>query len=106
MRTFLLVAAGLLSTVFSGQAASITFPAGYVPFTSIYYESGPDQNGYSIVEGVLTTINQNGALYEYLLSLPALSDTQAYTNPSIELAPGLFFSNVLVPTSAKHPRGF
>jgi len=108
MRKFLCVALGVVTSAFVCKAESISFPQGYVPFSSIFYESQPDQNGNMLVEG--WTANGNGLgwvqLYNYLSSLPAVSGDQAYANQPIELAPGMFFSNVLVPTVAERAGDF
>ena len=41
-----------------------------------------------------------------LMSLPAISDAEKYANEPIQLAPGFFFNNVLVPTSAETQGNF
>jgi len=45
-------------------------------------------------------------LVEYLRSLPAVSGNQLYANQPIELAPGRFFNNVIVPTAAEREGNF
>jgi hypothetical protein len=101
MRACLLLAFSLLAPIFRCQAEPITFPAGYVPFTFLDYMTVPDSNGYSLVVGEATAPGALQALVEYLRSLQAESGNQQYADEPIELAPGLFFNNVLVPTSSE-----
>jgi hypothetical protein len=79
------------------QAASISFPTGLVPFNSIANETAPAANGDILVLGYA-----NPALESALGSLP-LPDApnETFSDASIQLAPGQFFSNVLVPTAAQ-----
>ena len=93
----LLILASLLSFSLC-QADPIVFPSGYIPFTSLYYMTHRDQNGYSLVFGQTPHLND---LLHYLQSLPPLTGNQQYANGPVELAPGMFFTNVLVPTSAE-----
>jgi hypothetical protein len=82
------------------HAGTITFPSGDIPFSSLDYISKPDPAGYSLVVGTISPDSLSDFTL-YLNSLPALAGNQAYSNTSIELAPGLFFSNVMVPTTAE-----
>ena len=78
------------------QATPIAFPSGLVPLTSIEYSSAPDANGIRLVLGDSTF-----QAFAALRSLPAPADGQQFSDSSIELAPGQFFSNVYVPTAAE-----
>ena len=91
----LLLLASLVSLTLC-QADPIVFPSGYIPFTSLDYMTHPDKDGYSLVFG---ETKQLGELMHYLQTLPALTGNQQYASGPIELAPGMFFTNVLVPTS-------
>jgi len=71
------------------------FPSGYMPFTSIYRISSPDANGNRLVEGLTTE-----PLFYYIYThLTPPSTRQQFSNNSIELAPGQYFSNVYIPTA-------
>src|SRR5208337_2890481 len=70
-------------------------PSSYVPFTSIYYISAPDEAGDLLVVGFMTT----GA-YSGLSGVPLPDGTnQLFCNP-ITLAPGIV-ANAYVPTAAE-----
>lgn len=98
MRNSVLLILSSLISLSLCQADPIVFPSGYIPFDSLYYMTHRDQNGYSLVFGQTPHLND---LMHYLQSLPPLTGSQQYANGRIELAPGVFFTNVLVPTSAE-----
>ncbi|HEY1946754.1 MAG TPA: hypothetical protein VGG97_07100 [Bryobacteraceae bacterium] len=98
--TIFVLALVLGAPLFRCQADTITFPSGDIPFSSLDYISKPDPNGYLLVVGTISP-DSLSQFMSYLNSLPALSGNQPYSNASIELAPGLFFSNVMVPTTAE-----
>jgi hypothetical protein len=73
------------------------FPSGYVPFSSIYYISGPDTAGDLLVVGSMTMTNFLGL---NLVPLPNnTSGNQLFCNP-ITLAPGMV-ANAYVPTAVE-----
>jgi hypothetical protein len=79
------------------QAASLPFPTGLVPFNSIANETAPAANGDILILGYA-----NPALEAALASLPLPNaPNETFSDASIQLAPGQFFSNVLVPTAAQ-----
>jgi hypothetical protein len=98
--TIFVLALALGAPLVRCQAEAITFPSGDIPFSSLDYISKPDPEGYSLVVGTISPDSLSDFML-YLNSLPALSGNQSYSNASIELAPGLFFSNVMVPTTAE-----
>lgn len=98
MRHFILLLGFFLPYSFC-TADPIVFPQGYVPLSWVDYVTPPDPNGYRLVVGE-AVLGAQTTLWAYLKTLPALSSDQMYVNQSIELAPGLFFANVLVPTTA------
>jgi hypothetical protein len=106
MRNHALLALALLVPSAFCTADPTTFPQGFTPFTSLDYRTFTDQNGYSLVVGEITTLDGMNNLWNYLSSLPALSGNQHYANQPIELAPGVFFTNVLVPTSDERQGNF
>ncbi len=67
-----------------------------MPLTSIEYTSAPDANGIRLILGDSTL-----QAFRILRSLPAASAGQQFSDASIELAPGQFFTNVSVPTPAE-----
>jgi len=104
MRIRFALATTFLASCLICQAAPISFPTGYIPFDFVDYVTS--QNGYSLIVGETTRSGGLMELVEYLRSLPAVSGNQQYTDQSIELAPGQFFSHVLVPTSAEREGNF
>ena len=78
------------------QADPISFPSSLVPFTSIAFTSTPDSNGILLVMGYSTF-----PAFAILRSLPAPASGQQFSDSSVELAPGQFFSHVYVPTEAE-----
>ncbi len=85
-----------VGTALAVQASPITFPSGFVPFTSIDYVTAPLANGDRLVLG-----NSFLAAASIIDSIPfPTSASQVFTDASIQLAPGQFFSDVYVPTAA------
>ncbi|HEX4169157.1 MAG TPA: hypothetical protein VHZ55_27150, partial [Bryobacteraceae bacterium] len=99
MRTILVLSLALFATSCLCSATPIAFPQGFVPFSFLDYQTFSGPSGYSLVAGEISSAQAQVQLGEYLSSLPAISDNQRYQNQPIELAPGLFFDNVLVPTA-------
>ena len=75
-------------------------PSGYVPFTSIYYISAPDEAGDLLVVGSMTAASYSG-----LSGVPVPNAAnQQFCNP-ITLAPGIV-ANAYVPTPGERTGGF
>jgi hypothetical protein len=94
----------LFASNFVATAAPISFPAGFVPFSSIYYIAGPDANGNRLVEGTLTDFVPGfGYFYGFsgVESITPGAPGQQFSDALIQLAPGQWFSNVYVPTAAE-----
>ena len=112
MRTSLLTIFSLAVAATFAPAAPLTWPQGYVPFSAVYYRSsaplspGVYRGNNQIVSGLTTTGEQFAELTQYLRSLPDIADRELYVNNPIELAPGVFFTNVLVPTVAERQGDF
>ena len=96
----------LLATSFLCQAEPISFPTGYVPFSFIDYMTLPDSDGVRLVVGEVGSSNARANLLSYLAALPPVTGNQQYVGGPIELAPGLFFNDVLVPTVAERAGDF
>ena len=56
MRKIVLFALALLGTAVQSNAGPIMFPDGYIPFSSVDYETSPDSNGVSLVVGEAKTL--------------------------------------------------
>jgi hypothetical protein len=80
--------------------ANSNIPAGYVPFTSIYYISGRDEAGDLLVVGSMTAASYSGLSG---VTLPNAANQQ-FCNP-ITLAPGIV-ANAYVPTPGERLGGF
>ncbi len=100
MKRFLLSIAFCSSALLS-QAASIPFPAGLIPFNSIANETAKDSNGNKLVLGYT-----NVALLPALATLPYPTSPNELFSGSVELAPGLIFPDVFVPTPAQRAGDF
>ncbi len=86
----------LAGTALAVQASPVTFPSGFVPFTSIDYVTAPLANGDRLVLG-----NSFLAAQSTIDSIPLPTAAgQVFTDTSIELAPGQLFSDVYVQTAA------
>ncbi len=78
------------------HASPIAFPSGFVPLTSIESTS-PAPSGVRLILGYSTF-----PAFATIRSLPLPSTTgEQFSEASIQLAPGQFFSNVYVPTNAE-----
>jgi len=82
------------------KAASVPFPSGLIPLSSIGYESAPI-NGNILVVGFTTS--QFTAAFPNI-PLPTAKD-QVFSSP-VELAPGRFFWNVFVSTISERVGDF
>ncbi len=83
------------------RAASIPFPPGLIPFNSIANETAKDLNGNMLVLGYT-----NVALLPALVSIPFPSSPNELFSGTVGLAPGIFFSNLFVPTPAQRVGDF
>lgn len=102
LRKFLVPSVCLLALNFVATAAPISFPSGFVPFSSIYYISPPDANGNQLVEGNLTDFDPGfGSGFAGIESITPGAPDQQFSDALIQLAPGQWFSNVYVPTAAE-----
>jgi alpha-tubulin suppressor-like RCC1 family protein len=81
----------------------ISFPQGYIPFTSLYYVSAPSANGDRLVVGNMTMAAFSQM--KNLILLPS-SPNQMFEDSAIELAPGVFSSRVYIPTAAERVGDF
>jgi len=81
----------------AGGYAQHAFPAGYIPFSSIYYVTPPDAHGDQLVVGKMTLAawNQIGSF-----PLPGLPG-ETFTDGSVQLAPGVYFSGMYLPIAAE-----
>jgi hypothetical protein len=88
---------GLCAFAFSVIAGAQynSVPSGFSPYNSVYYISNPDAYGNRLVEVFEPYGEPNYVPYIYLT--PS-STHQQYSNNSIELATGQFFSHVYIPT--------
>ena len=81
-----------------GQSTCITFPSGFIPFSSISYVTAANPAGDHLVVGVpvpdaLTTIGNK-------VPPPAFAN-QTFCDAQVQLAPQQFYPNVYVPTAAE-----
>jgi hypothetical protein len=81
-----------------GQSTCISFPSGFIPFSSISYVTAANSAGDHLVVGVpasgaLSFINAN-------IPVPAFTN-QTFCDAQVQLAPGQFYPNVYVPTAAE-----
>ncbi len=97
----LLLLLAFCSSAGLSRAASIPFPPNLIPFNAIANETAKDSNGNMLVLGYT-----NVALLPALISLPFPSSPNEVFTGSVGLAPGIFFSNVFVPTVAQRSGDF
>lgn len=100
LRAKILALSFLLVAAVTCSAASISFPDDFIPFTSIYYTAYVNGNVLIVGEGT------GEPFRDYLQSLPIPNSGQKYIDARIELAPGRFFSHILVPTEAERQGDF
>lgn len=93
----------LLTSVGLVQAGPI-FPA-VIPFESIYYVTPPSPNGDQLVVGKFSSVAAWLDFYYSLLPLPAVPN-EMFADSSIELAPGVYFTGVYVPTNPERHGDF
>jgi len=89
--------AGLLLSRAYGQNPCISFPSGFIPFTSITYVTAADSAGDHLVVGV----SAPGALSLIKANIPAPAYSDQIFCAQVQLAPGQFYSSVYVPTAAE-----
>jgi hypothetical protein len=114
----ILTSAIVLFVLHSSLSAAdpLSWPQGYVPFSAVYnvdpfrgaspLPPGVYTGFNQIISGLTGTAAQSGDLSRYLESLPPIDDRELYANDPIELAPGVFFTDVLVSTIAEHQGNF
>jgi uncharacterized protein (TIGR03437 family) len=98
MRIILLACLLLTRTFGQSMSTCVNFPAGFVPFSAISYVTAADSGADHLVVGVpaagaLAFINAN-------IPLPAFTN-QTFCDAQVQLAPGQYYPNVYVPTSAE-----
>src|ERR1700691_3242124 len=81
-----------------GQSTCVTFPSGFIPFSSISYVTAANSAGDHLVVGVpapgaLSAIGNN-------VPPPAFVN-QTFCDAQVQLAPQQFYPNVYVPTAAE-----
>jgi hypothetical protein len=81
--------------------ACARYPSGYVPFTSVYYGSGPNSDGDRLLVGKMTM--ETFAGISALIPLPN-SPNQCFCG-TVELAPG-YFAVAYVPTARERMGDF
>ncbi len=92
------VFAGLILGPAYGQSTCVSFPSGFIPFSSISYVSAANFAGDLLVVGVPAP----GALNFIAANIPAPAITnQTFCDAQVQLAPGQFYPNVYVPTAAE-----
>ncbi len=95
----------LFALVFSAaslQADSVPFPPGLIPFNSIANQTAADSSGNILVLGYT-----NPALESALVSIPLpTSPNEMFSNALVGLAPGVFYSDVFLPTAAQRAGDF
>jgi uncharacterized protein (TIGR03437 family) len=92
------VLAGLILVSAYAQTTCISFPAGFIPFSSISYVTAADSAGDHLVVGVPAS----GALAFINANIPAPAFTnQTFCDAQVQLAPGQYYPNVYVPTAAE-----
>ena len=80
----------------------LPFPAGLVPFSSITSVSGPDTQGNHLIVGRTTL-----AAWQQIYNLPIpYYSGQTFSDGVIQLAPGQFYSNVLVSSFGEREGNF
>ena len=82
----------------SGQSTCISFPTGFIPFSSITYVTAADSAGDHLVVGV-----PSPAMFSFIsanLPLPAFAN-QTFCDAQVQLAPQQYYPNVYVPTAAE-----
>ena len=92
------VFAGLIFARAYGQSTCVSFPAGFIPFSSISYVTAANSAGDHLVVGVPAP----GALSFIAANIPAPAFTnQTFCDAQVQLAPQQFYPNVYVPTAAE-----
>ncbi len=92
------ILSGLICARAYGQTACVNFPAGFIPFSSVNYVTAADSAGDHLVVGVPAP----GALSLIVANIAAPAFTnQTFCDAQVQLAPGQFYPNVYVPTTAE-----
>src|SRR5580698_3926656 len=96
--TRLAVLTGSICAAAYGQATCISFPSGFVPFSSISYVTAANSAGDHLVVGVPAP----GALAFITANIqPPAFTNQTFCDAQVQLAPQQFYPNVYVPTTAE-----
>ena len=86
-----------------GQSTCVTFPSGFIPFSSISYVTAANPAGDHLVVGVPAP----GALSAIGNNVPAPAFVnQTFCDGQVQLAPQQFYPNVYVPTAAELEQHF
>src|SRR5271169_6542966 len=94
--------AGLILARAYGQSTCINFPAGFIPFTSIYYVTAANSAGDHLVVGVPTP-----TILSTIGSIPPPAfQNQTFCDAQVQLAPQQFYPNVYVPTAEERAGQF
>ena len=81
-----------------GQSTCVSFPSGFIPFSSISYVTAANFAGDHLVVGVPAP----GALSLISANIPAPAFTnQTFCDAQVQLAPRQSYPNVYVPTAAE-----
>src|SRR5277367_3276674 len=92
------VLAGLVFARAHGQTTCVSFPAAFIPFSSISYVTAANSGGDHLVVGVPAP----GAISLIAANIAAPAFTnQTFCDPQVQLAPQQFYPNVYVPTAAE-----
>ncbi len=86
--------ASISDTITLSTTSCIPFPAGFIPFSSIYYVTAADSAGDHLVVGV-----PGPGFLATLLGIPPPAFTnQTFCDAQVQLAPGQYSPSVYVPT--------
>jgi uncharacterized protein (TIGR03437 family) len=81
-----------------GQTTCISFPANFIPFSSITYVTAANSVGDHLIVGVPAA----GAISSILANIPLPSfSNQTFCDAGVQLGPQQFYPNVYVPTAAE-----
>src|SRR5271169_3414344 len=86
--------AGFILARAYGQSTCISFPAGFIPFSSIDYVTAADSAGDHLVVGVPAP-----GLSDAVTNIPLPAFTNQTFCAQVQLGPQQFYPNVYVPTA-------
>jgi hypothetical protein len=91
LRTLVFICSGM--AMICPLPAETVFPAGYIPFDSIYYVTGAATSSDRLVVGAMSRNS-----FDLWTQLPGpITPNEMFADQRVELAPGQFFSRVYVP---------